>query len=54
MIARPPAAHTVAGNGPVIQAYGLPDDSTNGQIVQANFADAQFNAAVTDLEQILG
>ncbi len=26
---------------------------TSGQIVPANFADAQFNAAVTDLEQIL-
>lgn len=53
MVARPPAVNTVAGNGPVIQAYGLPDDQTSGQIVPANFADAQFNAAVTDLEQIL-
>jgi hypothetical protein len=45
------------GGGPeqeVIQAYrdspGTPDQ---GQIVQANFADAQFNAAVSDLERIL-
>lgn len=53
LAARQPAGTTVTSNGPVIQAYGLPDDSTNGQIVQANFADAQFNAAVTDLEQIL-
>jgi hypothetical protein len=54
LIARAPAAGNVAAdNGPVIQAYGVPDDQTGGQIVQANFADAQFNAAVTDLEQIL-
>jgi len=41
---------------PVIQAYrdsaGAPDAS-GGQIVPANFADAQFNAAVSDLERIL-
>jgi hypothetical protein len=42
-----------ATNGPVIQAYGLPDDQTGGQVVQANFADAQFDAAVSDLEKIL-
>ena len=54
LVARQPAGGAATtGQGPVIQAYGLPDDSTNGQIVQANFADAQFNAAVTDLEQIL-
>ena len=47
----------LTGGGPeqqVIQAYrdspGTPDQ---GQIVQANFADAQFNAAVSDLERIL-
>lgn len=47
----------LTGDGPeqeVIQAYrdspGTPDQ---GQIVQANFADAQFNAAVSDLERIL-
>jgi len=39
--------------GPVIQAYGMPDDQTGGQVVQANFADAQYNAAVSDLEKIL-
>ena len=53
LVARQPAGGNAAPNGPVIQAYGVPDDSTSGQIVQANFADAQFNAAVTDLEQIL-
>jgi hypothetical protein len=37
----------------VIQAFGQPDDQTSGQIVPANFADAQFNAAVEDLERIL-
>jgi hypothetical protein len=39
----------------VIQAYsdpaGTPEQT--GQIVPANFADAQFNAAVSDLERIL-
>jgi hypothetical protein len=40
-------------NEPVIQAYGVTGDETEGNIVQANFADAQFNAAVTDLETIL-
>ena len=40
----------------VIQAYrdsaGAPE-AAGGQIVPANFADAQFNAAVSDLERIL-
>jgi hypothetical protein len=49
---RTPATAT-ASNGPVIQAYGLPDDQTGGQVVPANFADAQYNAAVSDLEKIL-
>jgi hypothetical protein len=53
LVARQPAGGNATAAGPVIQAYGLPDESTSGQIVQANFADAQFNAAVTDLEQIL-
>ena len=55
MAARPPAAGTSAASQsePVIQAYGVPEDTTDGQIVQANFADAQFNAAVSDLERIL-
>lgn len=55
MVARQPAATTAATNAtePVIQAYGVPDDTTDGQVVQANFADAQFNAAVDDLEKIL-
>ena len=51
MVAHPPAAAT--NNGPVIQAYGASQEETQGQIVPANFADAQFNAAVTDLETIL-
>ena len=51
---RPPAvAEIAASREPVIQAYGVPDDQSGQQIVPANFADAQFNAAVTDLEQIL-
>ena len=51
VVARPPSA-TTEGSQPVIQAYGAQEE-TGGQIVQANFADAQFNAAVSDLEQIL-
>lgn len=49
----------LTGGGPaedVIQAYREPagtPDAGGGQIVQANFADAQFNAAVSDLERIL-
>ena len=37
---------------PVIQAYPV-DVNTGGQMVPANFADVQFNAAVEDLERIL-
>ena len=37
----------------VIQAYREPAGTPGGQIVPANFADAQFNAAVSDLERIL-
>ena len=51
MVARPPATPDISQ--PVIQAYGAPEEETSGQIVPANFADAQFNAAVSDLEQIL-
>jgi hypothetical protein len=47
------AAGPTAANEPIIQAYGVPDDQSGQQVVQANFADAQFNAAVSDLEQIL-
>jgi hypothetical protein len=36
----------------VIQAYTV-DTNVGGQIVPANFADVQFNAAVADLERIL-
>jgi hypothetical protein len=52
VVARPPA-DPAASNGPVIQAYGAPEEEPGVQIVQANFADAQFNAAVSDLEQVL-
>ena len=52
VVARPPAAPAESSQ-PVIQAYGAPEEETGGQIVPANFADAQFNAAVSDLEQIL-
>jgi hypothetical protein len=43
-----------ASGGEVIQAYTTgASEAAGGQIVPANFADAQFNAAVTDLERIL-
>jgi len=51
MVAHPPAA--LGTKERVIQAYGVPEEETEGKIVQANFADAQFNAAVDDLEKIL-
>ncbi|HJU43718.1 MAG TPA: hypothetical protein VJ691_12910 [Vicinamibacterales bacterium] len=45
------------GNGPqqdVIQAYSVDVPAApGGRVVPANFADAQFNAAVEDLERIL-
>jgi hypothetical protein len=50
MVARP---NVPESNEPVIQAYGVPEEETGGRIQQANFADAHFNAAVSDLEQIL-
>ena len=37
----------------VIQAYGIEAPEQGVTIVPANFADAQFNAAVEDLERIL-
>ena len=48
----------VTGSAPrqeVIQAYtvDVAGPAPGGQIVPANFADAQFNAAVEDLERIL-
>jgi hypothetical protein len=48
MVAHPPVAKER-----VIQAYGIPEDETEGKVVQANFADAQFNAAIDDLEKVL-
>jgi hypothetical protein len=53
VVARPDAPGQPASNEPVIQAYGVPEDDSGGQIVQANFADEQFNAAVSDLERVL-
>ena len=37
----------------VVQAYGIESPDQGVTIVPANFADAQFNAAVEDLERIL-
>ena len=48
--AHPPAA---APKEEVIQAYGVTEDDNGGKVIQANFADAQYNAAVTDLEKVL-
>jgi len=46
-------SHPQAPKQEVIQAYGMPEDDNGGKIVKANFADAQYNAAVSDLERIL-
>ncbi len=51
LAARQPAAP--ADTQPVVVAEGESSGAVEGGIVNANFADAQFNAAVTDLEQIL-
>ena len=50
LVANPPSPQS---KEEVIQAYGVTEDETGGRIVPANFADAQFNAAVSDLERIL-
>ncbi len=38
---------------PTVVAQGESAGEVEGDVVNANFADAQFNAAVSDLEQIL-
>jgi len=51
LAARQPAAP--ADTQPVVVAESESTGEVEGGIINANFADAQFNAAVTDLEQIL-
>lgn len=51
LVARPPSVTAPAE--PVVQAQNESAGSPVGQVELANFADAQFNAAVSDLEQIL-
>lgn len=51
LAARPPAAPSA--NETVVLAESEVTGTTVGQAQLANFADDQFNAAVTDLEQIL-
>jgi hypothetical protein len=51
-VAHPPAAATGAGRA-IVQAENEPVGAAAGQVLPANFADKQFDAAVTDLEQIL-
>lgn len=48
---RPPSAAVDAQ--PMVVAQSESTGEVEGGIVNANFADAQYNAAVTDLEQIL-
>lgn len=50
-VARQPAAQ--GAPEAVVQAENEPVGSAAGQVQQANFADKQFDAAVTDLESIL-
>jgi hypothetical protein len=49
----PPSA-SAAESEPVVRAVSEPLGSTSGDIQKANFADAQYDAAVADLERILG
>ena len=51
LAARGPAAPV--DTQPIVVAQGESAGEVAGGFVNANFADAQFNAAVTDLEQIL-
>lgn len=51
LAAHQPAAP--ADTQPTVVAQGEATGEVEGDVVNANFADAQFNAAVTDLEQIL-
>ena len=44
---------TAVDTQPMVVAQSESTGEVEGGIVNANFADAQFNAAVTDLEQIL-
>jgi hypothetical protein len=50
-VARQPVPQGAAET--VVQAENEPVGSAAGQVQQANFADKQFDAAVTDLEHIL-
>ncbi|MGE0863546.1 MAG: hypothetical protein AB7P34_06555 [Vicinamibacterales bacterium] len=52
LAARQPAT-TAADPMPTVVAQAESSGRVEGGIVNANFADAQFNAAVNDLEQIL-
>jgi hypothetical protein len=57
LVARQPAGSTSANAGgggePVVRAVSEPLGSATGDIQKANFADAQYDAAVADLERIL-
>ncbi len=48
---QPPAA---GGREQIVRAVSEPMGSASGDVQRANFADAQFDAAVADLERILG
>lgn len=58
LVARQPASSPTAGAGgpdpvQVVRAESEPMGSSSGDILKANFADAQYDAAVADLEKIL-
>ena len=48
-----PAAASVGAGEPIVRAVSEPLGSASGDIQKANFADAQYDAAVADLERIL-
>lgn len=53
LVARQPAVSPAAGGDQMVHAVSEPMGSASGNLQKANFADAQFDAAVADLENIL-
>jgi hypothetical protein len=52
LVAKQPVA-VPSGQERIVRAESEPLGSTSGDVLQANFADAEYDAAVSDLEKIL-
>ncbi len=48
-----PGPASPASTGPSIRAVAEPTDAVQGDVQRATFADAEYDAAVADLEQVL-